>query len=96
MKDNRPIWQLTVNEFIDIVNSSTSKANNSQLEMELKLSEEKFVYGLDGLAKLLGCSKTTAYKHKKSGLFDPAIRQNGRIIITDKKKALELFDKNKK
>ena len=74
-----PIWQLTVEEFLEI-----SKTFNP---------EKKYEYGLKGLAKILGCSVSKASEVKSSGLLDEAIIQNGNIIIIDKEKALELFGK---
>jgi len=72
-----PIWQLTVEEFLQV-----SKDVNS---------EKKYEYGLKGLAKILGCSVSKASQIKSSGILDEAIIQNGNIIIIDKEKALQLF-----
>ncbi len=74
-----PIWKLTVEEFLDI-----SKKLNS---------ENKYEYGLKGLAKILGCSVSKASEIKSSGILDKAIIQNGNIIIINKEKALQLFAK---
>lgn len=72
-----PIWQLTVEEFLEI-----SKRINT---------EKKYEYGLKGLAKILGCSLSKASEIKSSGILKEAIIQNGQIIIIDKEKALQLF-----
>lgn len=72
-----PIWRLTVEEFLEV-------------SKELA-SESKYVYGLKGLAKMLGCSVSKASDIKSSGILNEAIIQNGNIIIIDKQKALELF-----
>ncbi len=72
-----PIWRLTVEEFLEV-------------SKELA-SENKYVYGLKGLAKMLGCSVSKASEIKSSGILNEAIIQNGNIIIIDKQKALELF-----
>jgi len=72
-----PLCNLTVKEFLEI-----SKNLNS---------ENKYEYGLKGLAKILGCSISKASKIKSSGILDEAIIQKGNIIIIDKKKAIELF-----
>jgi len=82
MKDidpKTPIWQLTVEEFLEISKGFCS--------------EKKYEYGLKGLAKILGCSVSKASEVKSSGLLDDAIIQNRNIIIIDKDKALELFGK---
>ena len=75
-----PIWQLTVEEFLEV-----SKLINA---------EKKYEFGLKGLAKILGCSISKASEVKRSGLLDDAIVQNGKIIVIDKDKALQLFAKN--
>lgn len=74
-----PIWQLTVEEFLEISKNVTL--------------EKKYEYGLKGLAKILGCSVSKASGIKSSGILDDAIIQNGNIIIIDKEKALQLFGK---
>ena len=72
-----PMWKLTVEEFIEI---STDLS-----------SENKYEYGLKGLAKIFGCSISKASEIKSSGILNEAIIQKGNIIIIDKKRALELF-----
>lgn len=53
---------------------------------------KEYVYGIKGIAELFHCSYTEAYRIiKRSGKINKAIKQNGRKIITDAKKALELF-----
>ena len=74
-----PIWQLTVEEFLEV-----SKNINSY---------KKYEYGLKGLAKILGCSVSKASEVKSSGILKEAIIQNGNIIIIDIERALELFGK---
>lgn len=74
-----PIWQLTVEEFLEVSKNISS--------------EKKYEYGLKGLAKILGCSVSKASEVKSSGILNGAIIQNGNIIIIDKYKALELFGK---
>lgn len=74
-----PLCQLTVEEF---------------LEVSKNLAEDKYTYGLKGLANLLGCSISKASEIKSSGILDEAIIQKGNIIIINKKLAIELFAKN--
>lgn len=74
-----PIWQLTVEEFLEV-----SKNINSY---------KKYEYGLKGLAKILGCSVSKASEVKSSGILNDAIIQNGNIIIIHIERALELFGK---
>lgn len=90
---NKPLWQLTIGELVDILDSRQPKT-----EKEIEKTDEsktKYVYGLSGLASILGCSKNHAGKLKSTGVFDDAIIQNGRKIIIDSEKALELFKDRK-
>lgn len=58
-----------------------------------KPMQKKYVYGIKGLADILGCSKTHAQTIKNSGQLDKAIIQNGRKIIIDAQLAITLFQK---
>lgn len=62
-----------------------------QVLNERKEEKAEYVYGLDGLAKLLGCSKQSAMRAKNSGKFAKAIKQDGRKIIINKTKLMELL-----
>ena len=89
---NKPIWQLTVGEFVELIDSRIPKSE-SQFVVK-NVAGSQYVHGLAGLAKILGCSKNHAGKLKSSGIFDEAIIQNGRKIIIDSEKALKLFNEN--
>lgn len=56
----------------------------------------EYVYGLSGLAKLLGCSDATAGRLKKSGKIDEAISQVGKTIVVNTRKVIELTRTTKK
>lgn len=86
---NKPIWQLTIGEFVELLDSRKPKTGEKSITPNTV--NEKYVYGLSGLARILGCSKNHAGKLKSKGIFDEAIIQNGRKIIIDSEKALELF-----
>lgn len=95
MKDiNTPLWQITIGELIEFLNSNSKiiTTNIPESNDSLVFSNNKHAHGIVGLAKILGCSKTHAQRLKSSGLFDPAIIQNGRKIIIDKEEALKLFN----
>jgi hypothetical protein len=51
----------------------------------------QYVYGIDGLAMILGCSRSTAKRIKASGVLARAIRQQGRTIVINADLALQLF-----
>lgn len=83
MNDDKQLWQLTVAEFINLL-----REENLKLIEEISADENEYVFGLAGLAQILGCSRNHAGKLKSSGIFDDAIKQKGRLIIVDKAKAL--------
>jgi hypothetical protein len=91
----KPLWQLTGKEFLDLIEGSSTKSNTEKFENS-KFTEKKYVYGISGIQSLLNCSESSAKRLKKSGTIDEAIIQNGRKIIIDVEKALELLKNNNK
>ncbi|MGV4439024.1 DUF3853 family protein [Ornithobacterium rhinotracheale] len=89
---NKPIWQMTAGEFLDLFKQEFSK-NEEKKEVDM-VKEKRYVYGLRGLANLLNCSVATASRIKKSGVIDSAISQKNRTIVVDCDKVIELL-KNK-
>jgi len=81
----KPLWQLTGEEFLILQNAELTGQN-----LEEQPIEEKYVYGIAGIAQLFNCSIPTANRIKASGKIDKAITQIGRKIIVDVKLALEL------
>lgn len=51
---------------------------------------KRYVYGLKGIQALFGVSHLTA-QHYKDGFLKPAVMQQGRKIVVDAEKAMELF-----
>lgn len=89
-----PVGQLTLGELLDAIDLRNRSILPPLTQANAtKVDSKVYVYGLAGLAKLVGCSKNHAWKLKKNGVFDGAIIQNDRLIIIDKEKALELFEK---
>ena len=86
---NKPLWQMTGEEFLFLSNSTTPKTETCQVKVT-DATSAKYVYGLKGIADLFGCSIPTANRIKKSGRIDKAIKQIGRKIIVNAELALEL------
>ena len=97
MKEDMPIWQLSVKQLIDIMMSviSNQQAIHPILSEQPK-EDKRYVYGMAGVARLLGCSIVTANRIKKSGVINKAISQVGRKIIIDADLALELLNNSRK
>ena len=95
MEASTPIWQLTVGEFIELIDKSVTSSmkgrGNDINDKDEHPCGRKYVYGLKGLAELLGVSVSKSYNIKRSGVIDAAISQNGRSIITDADMAVRLF-----
>ncbi len=83
--DSTPIWQLTVGQFLHLMDS-----RNLNVQETSTPPEHRYVRGLHGISSLFGCSRPTAMKLKNTILKD-AVSQNGRVILTDANKALQLF-----
>jgi hypothetical protein len=84
-----PIAFLTVGQLLELLNSD--KSNETQTIPE---KSKQLVYGLHGIRNLFGVSHATAQRYKDT-IINEAVIQNGRKIIVDVDKALELF-KNKR
>lgn len=69
-------------------------ADAARIAAEEISKRKERVYGISGLAELLGCSRTVAQTIKSSGAIDDAVTQVGRQIIIDAEHCLELL-KNK-
>lgn len=85
----KPIWQMTGEEFLFLHQNSESKQVRSAATAVTN-PQKKYVYGIAGIARLFGCSTPTANRIKQSGKIDKAITQIGRKIIVDAELALEL------
>jgi len=63
-----PIWQLTVQEFVELLESVLRK--HISVPEGIARDPPQMVYGLDGLCKVMKCSKSTAMRLKKYGILD--------------------------
>lgn len=87
----KPLWQLTVAEFLELQKAATTP---QQTQTPQQPGTPEYVYGISGLAELLGCSKSTAANIKRSGIIDAAITQHNRTIIINASTALNLLNKH--
>lgn len=90
----KPIWQMTGEQFIALLKNNTESENANAETVPGKTLEKKYVYGIRGIANLMDCSISTANRVKKKGILDGAIIQQGRSIIVDVEKALNLLKEN--
>lgn len=85
---------MTLGDLMHILDERERRMEKRIEEMRHGEQTPDYVYGLDGIMKLYGCSKGTAQRIKNSGVIDDAITQIGRKIIIDSAKALNLYRKN--
>ena len=92
---NRRLIDVSVGEAFELLKPQFADLMRKVVDEAVAFAlEEKEVYGLEGIQKILGnCSKSKAQMVKNSGVIDAAITQNGRKIIVDVKKAKELLKK---
>jgi Protein of unknown function (DUF3853) len=79
-----PIVLLTVGQLMELLNKDKKQ------EVPTVQNATTYVYGLTGIKRLFNVSHATAHRYKQTILRD-AVRQNGRKIIVDAEKAVELF-----
>ena len=94
--DDTPITFLTVGQLKEVLGIDDDQiAKKREKGTESSNAEQKrYVYGIRGIRELFGVSHVTAQRFKDTFLRD-AVSQQGRIIITDVDKAMELFKKHK-
>ena len=85
------IMAMPPEEFFDRLKECFAEAVFSPEQVEGVKVKKHYVYGIQGLCDLLGCSQTTAHRIKSSGVIDAAISQNGNIIVIDADLALDLL-----
>ena len=85
INDSTPIALLTVGQMKELFFS------DRQPEPVVLSNEKRLVYGLRGIRNLFSVSHATAYRYKETIIKD-AVSQQGRKIVVDVDKALELFN----
>lgn len=90
INDATRIIDLTVGQLEDLtrawVRSEVASAKAGQDHQD-----KRHVYGLRGLAKLLGCSVTRACQINTSGVIEPALTRLGNLLIYDADMVLDLL-----
>ncbi len=96
LKWENPLYTLNIGEFVELLDQRLGQIiKNGQSRQENPASTSRLVYGLRGIQQLFGCSHKTA-QYYKDHIIQDAVLQNGRKIVVDADKALELFKKRGK
>ena len=90
-KFDKPLFQATLGDLKDLIEEMFAPAGDFPEEPQRGEVKKHLVYGIAGLAELLGVCRSTASKIKGSGILDPAISQFEKVIVTDADLALELM-----
>lgn len=83
-----PLWQMTGAQYKTL--NETIMLNMMQY-LQQAPPQKRYVYGIGGLAELIGKSKATAQRLKSSGIIDEAVIQNGNTIMIDADLAIKLI-----
>ena len=81
----KPIAMMTGEELCFLITKSVEST-----EATPQVASKGNYYGIEGIARVFGCSVPTANRIKKSGIIDKAITQIGRKIVVDADLALSL------
>ncbi len=84
----KPLWQFTGKDHEYMLKHVLMESLSG--EVCDQPSNKKYVQGINGIANLFGCSKSTAQRIKNSGIINDAITQVHRKILVDADLALKL------
>lgn len=84
ISNDTPLALLTVGQLLELIQ------NKQPTPAEIGKGKV-YVYGLRGIRQLFNVSHATAQRYKDTIIRD-AVSQQGRKIIVDKEKAMELFN----
>lgn len=85
------IIDLTVAQLAEVIDRAVEESLKRRQQQN---TQRRLVYGIKGIAELLGVSERQARYIKASGQINRAIRQQGRTIVTDADLALQLFGRH--
>ncbi len=85
------LLNMTQDEFFDRLKECFAEAMFAPEANEGVIVKKHYVYGLQGICDLFGCSIATAARIKRSGVIDAAISQVGNTIVVDADLAIDLL-----
>lgn len=89
--DSTPVAMLTVGQQKELFQGWVKEILGVQITTTpSEQANKRYVYGIAGIASLFNVSYVTAF-NLKNGILKPAVFQQGRKIICDADKAMELF-----
>lgn len=88
--ENKPLMMLTGGELVELLLTAIGQTTDGS-DAQVAEHGKQYVYGVAGLAKLLGCSIATAQRRISSGKIDQCIIRSGRLIMIDKEAVLTVM-----
>lgn len=86
-----PLVQMTAGQLAEYLNALAQGAQQGAGSQAAGTAQpRRFVYGLKGIMELFNVSNVTAQRYKR-GIIKAAVSQQGKIIVVDAEKALQLF-----
>ena len=85
------IMAMPPDEFFDKLKECMADAMFCPEQVDGVKVKKHYIYGMQGICDLLGCSPSTATRIKRSGVIDAAISQHGKTIIVDADLAVDLL-----
>ena len=83
------LFQTTLSDFLEGLKFRMQKSGSGEVRpVATSLSNKGLVYGT---FFVLGCSVSTAQRIKSSGVIDAAISQNGKVVVIDVERALDIL-----
>lgn len=94
-----PLVQMTAGQLADYLNAQAARpaqagATAAGSPATPAAQPRRYVYGIKGIMQLFGVSNVTAQRYKR-GIIREAVSQNGRIIVVDADRALQLFNERR-
>ncbi len=96
MAGNNFLLNMSQDEFFEKLKETLAEALFTPEPNEGVKVKKHYVYGLQGICDLFGCSIATAARIKKSGVIDAAVSQVGNTIVVDADLALDLLKVKKR
>ena len=91
---NKPLFQSTLGDLVEVLKEElgfASESGNDEKDNIFPSAGKHYVRGMKELAKALHCSISTAQRIKSSGVIDAAISQNGKVVVIDVERALDIL-----
>ncbi|WP_018665963.1 DUF3853 family protein [Bacteroides gallinarum] len=91
---NKTVLTMNGAEFIELLHQAKRVETKEEIKhpsVDSYSNLPQFVTGIKGFAQILGISVSTVSRMKADGLLDDAVFQNGKTVIFDTYKVLEIL-----